>query len=244
MQNLLFSPHILLFWEHFCQLSYFKMPTLVNSIQSNAPFTKYSTSIMFLLLASIFVKKFSQKFFRKFLKNAKMKFLFWPIGNWILTLPHICLFYPPKMRYYVKKLHNMYHACRITVIFNGFFVFAKISICGKIFAKFLWDFDKNFCNNRNFCVNLCKNEHFREKKFRKNCPIFAWFSHFRENWQMHFRFNPKNSNYFSLTVPQAMTFCAWSNRRQCPPSGYRGGCQIEHTITAKANGSWIYSSQL
>jgi hypothetical protein len=26
-----------------------------------------------------------------------MTFLFWPNGNWILTLPHICLFYPPTM---------------------------------------------------------------------------------------------------------------------------------------------------
>jgi hypothetical protein len=63
-------------------------------------------------------------------------------------------------------------------------------------GKFLWDFGKNFCENGNFCVNLWENEHFREIKFRENCPIFAWFSHFRENWKMHFRFNPKNSNYF------------------------------------------------
>jgi hypothetical protein len=55
-------------------------------------------------------------------------------------------FYPPKMRCYVKKLPHMYHACRITAIFNGFFIFAKIfakiSIFGKIFAKFLLDFGK------------------------------------------------------------------------------------------------------
>jgi hypothetical protein len=30
-----------------------------------------------------------------------------------------------------KKLYHMYHACRITVKFNGFFVFAKLN-----FAKF------------------------------------------------------------------------------------------------------------
>jgi hypothetical protein len=113
------------------------MPTLVNSIQSNAPFTKYSISIMFPLnknapftknsisimfplLASIFVKKFSQKFSRKFRENG------------------------------------------------------------------------------NFCVNFRENEQISRKLF-----------------------NPKNSNYFPLTVPQVMTFCAWYNRRQCPPSGYR-----------------------
>jgi hypothetical protein len=62
MQNLLFSPHILIFWEHFCQLFYFKMPTLINSIQSDAPLPKYSTSIMITPLASIFVKKLSRKF--------------------------------------------------------------------------------------------------------------------------------------------------------------------------------------
>jgi hypothetical protein len=28
-------------------------------------------------------------------------------------------------------------------------------------------------------------------KFCKNWPIFAWFSHFRENIKSHFRFNPK-----------------------------------------------------
>jgi hypothetical protein len=38
------------------------MPTLVNSIQSDATFPKYSTSIMVTLLAPIFVKKFSGKF--------------------------------------------------------------------------------------------------------------------------------------------------------------------------------------
>jgi hypothetical protein len=38
-----------------------------------------------------------QKFSRKFRANAKITFLFWPNGNWILTLPHICLFYPPTM---------------------------------------------------------------------------------------------------------------------------------------------------
>jgi hypothetical protein len=27
-------------------------------------------------------------------------------------------------------------------------------------------------------------------KFCENCPIFGWFSHFHENWKMHFRFNP------------------------------------------------------
>jgi hypothetical protein len=132
MQNLLFSPHILIFWEHFYQLFYFKMPTLVNSIQSDAPFPKYSTSIIIPLLASIFVKKFSRKFlhlrenFRIFAKIfAKMKFSFGPNDSWILTLPHICLFYPPKIRCYDKKLHHMYHSCSITVKFNGFFVFAK-----------------------------------------------------------------------------------------------------------------------
>jgi hypothetical protein len=62
MQNLLFSPHILLFSELFCKLFYFKRPTLANSIQSYAPFPKYSKSIMFSLLASIFVKKYSRKF--------------------------------------------------------------------------------------------------------------------------------------------------------------------------------------
>jgi hypothetical protein len=191
MQNLLFSPHILLFWEHFCQLFYFKIPTLVNSIQSNAPFTKYSTSIMFLLLASIFVKKFSQQFFRKFLKNAKMKFLFWPNDNWILTLPHICLFYPPKMRCYVKKLHNMYHACRITVIFNGFFVFAKIfakiSVFGLIFAKFLWDFDKKFCENKFLRKSLQK------RTFSPN-EISQKLSHFG----IIFAFSRKLKNAFSF----------------------------------------------
>jgi hypothetical protein len=95
--------------------------------------------IMIWLLASIFVKKFSRKFFafaRKFsyfrenrrenFENMrKWNFYFGPNDNWILTLPHIWLFYPPKMRCYGKKLHHMYHACRITVKFNGFFVFAK-----------------------------------------------------------------------------------------------------------------------
>jgi hypothetical protein len=138
MQNLLFSPHILLFWELFCQLFYFKRPTLVNSIQSDAPFPKNSKSIMFPLLASIFVKKFSPKFlhFRKifanifvfsrnFRENAKMKFSFWPNGNWILTLPHICLLILLKWIVRSNKFHHMYHACRITVKFNGFFIFAK-----------------------------------------------------------------------------------------------------------------------
>jgi hypothetical protein len=166
MQNLLFSPYILISWEHFCQLFYFKMPTLVNSIQSDAPFPKYSTSIMIPLLASIFVKKFSRKFlhlrenFRIFAKISwKLNFRFGPNGNSILTSPHICLFYPPKMKCYGKK----YHACRITIKFNGFFVFS-------------WDFREN--------------ENFRETKFRVSRPIFAWFSHFRENWKMHFLFNP------------------------------------------------------
>jgi hypothetical protein len=54
MQNLLFSLHILIFWEHFCQLFYFKMPTLVLS------------------------RKFSylcENFCENFLK---MQFSFWP----------------------------------------------------------------------------------------------------------------------------------------------------------------------
>jgi hypothetical protein len=88
------------------------MPTLVNSIQSDAPFPKYS-------------------------KN--------------------------------------YHACRITVKFNGLFVFAKI------FAKFSWDFREN--------------EHFCKRNFAKIVP----FSHdFREYWKMHFRFNPRRNHIFRV----------------------------------------------
>jgi hypothetical protein len=52
-------------------------------------------------------------------------------------------------------------------------------------GKFLWNFGKQFCENGNFCVNFWKNKHFCKKKFRENCPIFARFSHFRENWKMH-----------------------------------------------------------
>jgi hypothetical protein len=106
-----------------------------------------------------FARKFSRNFRENFAKMRKWNFRFGPNGNWILALPHICLFYPPKMRCYEKN-----HACRITIKFNGFFVSAKIS------AKFLWD--------------------FRETKFRENRSIFAWLSHFPENWKMHFRFNP------------------------------------------------------
>jgi hypothetical protein len=139
------------FLRTFCQLFYFKMPTLVNSIQSDAPFTKYSTSIMIPLLASIFVQKFLHlgENFRIF---AKIKFSFGPNGNWILTLPHICLFILLKWDVMAKELQHMYHACRITVKCNGFFVFAK----------------------RNFV------------KFRENRPVFAWYSHFRENWKIIF----------------------------------------------------------
>jgi hypothetical protein len=130
-----------MFWKHFCQLFYFKMPTSLNSIQSDAPFPKYSTSIMIPLLASIVVKKFSRKClhlrenFLIFAKMQKQNFRFGPNGNWILTLPHICLFILLKRDVMAKKLHHMYHACRITVKFKRFF------------AKFLWDFRENFREN-------------------------------------------------------------------------------------------------
>jgi hypothetical protein len=119
MQNLLFSPHILIFWEHFCQLFYFKIPTLVNSIQSDAPFPKYSTSIIIPLLASILVKKFSRKF-----------------------------------------LH-LRENCRI---------FAKIS---------------------RKCVSALMASLSNLMDFFVFASCFAWFSHFRENWKMDFRFNPR-----------------------------------------------------
>jgi hypothetical protein len=142
------------------------MPTLVNSIKS-----KYSTSIMFLLLASIFVKKLSQKFL-----NLRENFRI------------LAKIYPPIKRFYGKKLNHMYHTCRITVKFNGFFGFPKI------FTKFLWDFRENFA------------------KFRENRPIFAWLSHFRENWKMHCRFNPSlkskpssvNSSWLNLYSKQKL----------------------------------------
>jgi hypothetical protein len=88
----------------------------------------------------------------------KWNFRFGPNGNWIMTLPHICLFYPPKMGYHGKKLHHMYHACRITVKFNGFFFFAKI------FAKFSWDFCENFRENKNF----------PETQFREKSILLKW----------------------------------------------------------------------
>jgi hypothetical protein len=102
------------FLRTFCQLFYFKMPTLVNNIQTDAPFTKYSTSIMIPQLVSIFVKNicenlwkflyFHENVHENFTKMRKLNIRFGHDGNWILTLPHIYLFYPPKMRYYAKKI--------------------------------------------------------------------------------------------------------------------------------------------
>jgi hypothetical protein len=73
-------------------------------------------------------------------KCEKSNFRFGPNGNWILALPHLCLFILLKWDVMANKLHHMYHACRITVIFNGFFSrnFAKIvpfSHDFRIFAK-------------------------------------------------------------------------------------------------------------
>jgi hypothetical protein len=163
MQNLLFSPHILIYWEHFCQLFYFKLPTLVNSILFDAPFPKYSTSKMIPLLASI-----SQKFlhlrenFRIFAKISRK----WNFhGNWILTLPHICLFI--LLKWDVMTNNNT------TCIMHA--VLLKNLMDFSFSQKFSWDFRINF----------------RETKFRKNRPIFTWFSHFRENLKVQFRFNPR-----------------------------------------------------
>jgi hypothetical protein len=61
----------------------FKNYYFSKHIQSDAPFPKYSTSIMILLLAKIFAF---------FAKMQKKYFRFGPNGNWILTLPHKCLF--------------------------------------------------------------------------------------------------------------------------------------------------------
>jgi hypothetical protein len=134
------------------------MPTLLNSIQSDAPFPKYSTVNFrenFCICGNIFVfmRKFSyfrENFRKNFAKMRRWNFCFGPNVNWILTLPNICLFILLK---WGKKLHHMYQACRINVKFKAF--------------------------SRKFSRN------FREI-FAK---IFAWFSHFRENWKMHFRFN-------------------------------------------------------
>jgi hypothetical protein len=52
----------------------------------------------------------------------------------------------------------------------------KFMIYGRIFEIFAKT--KNF-SERNFV------------KFHDNLPIFAWFSHFRENGKIHFRFNPR-----------------------------------------------------
>jgi hypothetical protein len=122
-----------------------------------------STSIMIIpLLASIFVKKFSRKFlhlrenfhtFAKiFAKMRKCNFCFGPDGNWILTLPHTCLFYPPKMRCYGTNITPhvicMPYHCKILWIF----VFSKLR---EIFAK--------FSRKRKFARNevLRKSSHFR-----------------------------------------------------------------------------------
>jgi hypothetical protein len=85
------------FLRTFCQLFYFKRLTLVNSIQSDVPFPKYSnyqinnvSAFSFNFCKEIFAKifvffatnlVFSPKFSRKFRENAKIKFSFGPYGN-------------------------------------------------------------------------------------------------------------------------------------------------------------------
>jgi hypothetical protein len=105
---------------------------------------------------------------------------------------------------------------KITLIFakisakSAFFVFAKI------FAKNIQDFRENFRENlfwsflrkiyevfaksfakigfyrfrENFCKKIWNFQLKFVAKFPENLTIFAWFSHFRENGKMHFRFNP------------------------------------------------------
>jgi hypothetical protein len=81
----------------------------------------------------------------------KWNFCFGPYGNWITTLPHICHFYPPKMRCYDQKLHHMYHACRITVKFKGFSFSQKFSRnFGEIFTK--QNFAKIVPFSHDFCI--------------------------------------------------------------------------------------------
>jgi hypothetical protein len=59
-KSVIFTTHFT-FLITFCQSFYFKRPTLVNRIQSDVPVPKYSKSIMFPLVASIFVRNFSRK---------------------------------------------------------------------------------------------------------------------------------------------------------------------------------------
>jgi hypothetical protein len=75
-------------------------------------------------------------------------------------------------------------------------------IFAKIFAKIgVFHFRENFRENyTRFSRKFSQKRNIFAKrnfvKFRENLPIFAWFSHFRENWKMHFRFNPSWEIFF------------------------------------------------
>jgi hypothetical protein len=109
------------------------------------------------------------------------------------TLPHICHFYPHKMRCYGKKITPhvpcMPYHCQIWWIFRFLELFVRFQFNGFfVFVKFAWDFHENVRKNENFA------------KFRENRPIFAWLSHFRKNLNIHFRFNPRFCGQWSSNL--------------------------------------------
>jgi hypothetical protein len=112
--------------------------------------------------------------------------------------------------FYILQQYRAIHKNADLMLSADFF----LNIQNILFVWFSRKFSRNFRCSRKFsrkfpfsrkfsrkCQGFSRKRIFSQKrkifakrnfaKFRENLPIFAWFSHFRENIKSHFRFNPR-----------------------------------------------------